>query len=524
MPPEAPTRFPPALSITTGAHDYTSRLPNSLGDVLKVLGNGTQNAGYLPDGTVDTALDNDGTVTVTGQGEIRFAGLEPVDIQGFGTVSVTLPGGVDDVTFSSGSDASTGLDNALVMTGTSGTVAFESLHVRNVTTLSLDTAAAPGSDGADIVTIDAGGADAVAAGVTNLAIDTGAGADAVDVNGPAMISGDVTIDTGGDVNFNDGGQILAVGTSTIGITAGGSILETGPDAGLELLATRLNLTTIDGSIGTLAETLEIDAGSGAAEGLTLAAGGTGQAALVDINALRVLSATTNDGAMGLVAGALGGGDLTVQSATAGGSGDLLLASLGGSVHLDTVTAAGNLVGIGTYGGAVTDLNGASNNVTAAALIVSAETGIGAADALETTVGALAAENNTSGDVWVNNTGPLTIMELTVPGQGTVTGVSSAGNAVVSASTALTAAEDVTADGDVVLTAADTAAVDTDNVTLAAGVAVTADNLLNTATVTINAGDDVMLAPGRPSLAIRRSRSTWTTQQRAATPIPAAGAR
>ena len=436
------------------------------GDVLQVTDSGARDevAIYRPSATTPGA----GTVTVTGRGVVTFTGLEPVDISNMATATLTLPGAADVVNMDNGFDAASGTIPALVLTGTSdsgsGPVAFESLHAWNNGTLVIDTTA---SDGDDALTINS--ADSPHGNV-NLQIDTGTGtaAETLTVAGRAVFAGNVTIDTV-HVNFTSGGEILAVGpSSTLAITAGGAIQETVADAGLELAAATLILAAATG-IGAPGSELEINAGGAAGSGLTATVSGPGPIGLVDPDGLYVNLAQTNDGPILLAAGAVLPGDLTVVNATAGGSGDLLLGAVKGSVQLGSATADGNLVGIGAFAGAIVDINGTGNNVTAAALIMSARLGIGDPDPLDTAVSLLAAENNGSGAVQVINSGALTVTSLTVPGFGSVTGV--------------------TAAGPVALTVTDTAAASADHLTLNAAVRST------WAGVTLSAGDDFSLAAG-----------------------------
>ncbi|MFO0903892.1 MAG: LamG-like jellyroll fold domain-containing protein [Pirellulales bacterium] len=122
------------------------------GDVLRVIGTHTQTAAYLPDGVVNPLLDNDGLVTVAGQGTITFTGLEPLDLQNLAVAQIHLPNGSDLLTLAAGLDAATNSQPALVLSGTSGGVAFEQVHLRGNTLVAIDTTIS-GSDGADVVTV-----------------------------------------------------------------------------------------------------------------------------------------------------------------------------------------------------------------------------------------------------------------------------------------------------------------------------------------------------------------------------------
>ncbi len=105
------------------------------GDVLSVVGDGTQTATYLADGVVNAGLDNDGSITVLGQGVINFTQLEPVDMIGLAVANVTFPNSDDNVTLTNGFDAATNTLDAIVVSGTSNLVPFEAIHLRNNTTV-----------------------------------------------------------------------------------------------------------------------------------------------------------------------------------------------------------------------------------------------------------------------------------------------------------------------------------------------------------------------------------------------------
>lgn len=74
-------------------------------DSLVVIGNGTTSSVYTP-GAIGA-----GVVTVDGGGgTINFTGLEPVDISGMATATLTLPGANDVLTIADGFDFATGIE------------------------------------------------------------------------------------------------------------------------------------------------------------------------------------------------------------------------------------------------------------------------------------------------------------------------------------------------------------------------------------------------------------------------------
>ena len=143
----------PNIVFNGGGQDFTSRAPLALGDVLRVIGTGGETATYRGDGVVNAGLDNDGTVAITGQGTIAFAQLEPVDLQLMATANVNFANGADLVAVADGLDT-TATNPALVVSGTSGGVPFEQVHLRNNTNVVVNTVTG-GSDGADAITFSA---------------------------------------------------------------------------------------------------------------------------------------------------------------------------------------------------------------------------------------------------------------------------------------------------------------------------------------------------------------------------------
>ncbi|MCO6458330.1 MAG: Ig-like domain-containing protein [Pirellulaceae bacterium] len=191
------------------------------GDLLRVVGAG-QDAVYSP----DAAVSGSGTVATAGGGLIQFAGLEPVDMSGLGTVTLLLPGNDDIVAVNQGFDATTGTQPALVLSGTSGGVAFEALHAWNNGTLVVDTTAIDGDDSVLL----AGAANAH--GNTNLIVRTGAGNDLLTVSAAVTFAGDVSL-ASPDILLN--GTLSAGAAATISLNAGAGAIRTG-GPGLDLVA------------------------------------------------------------------------------------------------------------------------------------------------------------------------------------------------------------------------------------------------------------------------------------------------
>lgn len=166
--------------------DGGSESAGGSGDGLSVIGDGVLNATYTP----DAANFGDGLVTVGGQ-IIQFAGLEPIDVSGFATATLNLPGAADVLTIADGTDFfAGGGEDALRVSGTSGGVAIETVAFWNNGSLIIDTVAS-GSDGIDLITINSASSGHAN---TNFSIDTGSTAgDEIRVNGAINIDGDVNL-------------------------------------------------------------------------------------------------------------------------------------------------------------------------------------------------------------------------------------------------------------------------------------------------------------------------------------------
>ncbi len=102
---------------------------------------------------------------------------------------------------------------------------------------------------------------------------------------------------------------------------------------------------------------------------------------------------------------------------ASGSGAVTVTSGTGNLNVTTI-AAGTTATITATAGAITDANGAANNVTAPTLVATAATGID----LDTTIGSLSATNAGAGNVLIDDQGSLSIALLSVAN----------GNAVITA--------------------------------------------------------------------------------------------
>ncbi|MDA1013622.1 MAG: hypothetical protein O3A00_04110 [Planctomycetota bacterium] len=174
-------------------------------DAVGVIGDGSDDtAAYTP----DASTPGNGVIVVdvaAGAGAdrtITFAGLEPVDVSGFLSVTLAPPGANDLITVANGFDDATGAVPALIVSGTCGGVAFQQAHLFNNTTIVITTTATDGVDTINITTADNAHAN------TNLTINTGSGADTVNING------NVTLPSGGNLTVTSG-QTISVGTNAL---------------------------------------------------------------------------------------------------------------------------------------------------------------------------------------------------------------------------------------------------------------------------------------------------------------------
>lgn len=153
------------------------------GDTLVVKGTGGQSAVYSPSATVT----GNGVVTVNSL-PITFTGLEPVDISGMALVTVTPAAAGNNLTITNGVDFATSTNQALVVSGTTnnGGTPIEAVALWNNTTVVINTATFAGNDSITIASANN------ANGITNLTVNTGTGADVLNVSGATTVAGTFT--------------------------------------------------------------------------------------------------------------------------------------------------------------------------------------------------------------------------------------------------------------------------------------------------------------------------------------------
>jgi hypothetical protein len=379
------------------------------GDGLSIKAGGAGSILVKPNSSTGDPNAKSGTIKVGASGEITFRNIEPIDLNALGMPVVIAPTGAADVIA-----LDDGLDffdvlaiPAIRVSGTSGGGAFETIAVFNTPLLTIDTVAG-GSDGADTVTLNTvtGGL----ATVGSLKVDTGAGADAINVNGVAdFTAGTVELDAGTGGSITDPAPATpGIITTTLTATAGTGIT----------LGTNVNSLAASATAGnvTITEANAIDLGATTVSGtLTVTANG----AITDSGPLLITGTTT------LAAGAAN--NITLDEATNNFStvvvntANNVTLNDAGAIDLGAMTVAGNL--IVTANGAITDSGplsvagtttltaGAANNITLDQL---ANNFVGA-------VSVITANNVTLNDANAIDLGPMTVSgNLSVTANGAIT--------------------------------------------------------------------------------------------------------
>ena len=234
-----------AKSLPTGGIGYDGEGQSTGGDMLRVDGGGADTATYAPGAT-----DGSGTITTStfsgSNDKITFTGLEPVDITGMTTATLSLPGGGSTVGLTAG-DSVTGFtttDKAIRVSGSYGVTptAFETVAFRNNGNVVINTTGL-GSPGADAVTIS--GTWTTAHANTNLSIDTGTGSDTVSIQGDLVLPAGGVLSIATDaIQFADGSLTVAAGT--VNLNATGSISDADTTDEVDVTAATLNATANSG--------------------------------------------------------------------------------------------------------------------------------------------------------------------------------------------------------------------------------------------------------------------------------------
>lgn len=198
---------------------------NIPGDRLTLIGSGVEDGTYTPDATTPGS----GVVDVAGK-SIGFRNIEPVEVSTFLSFTLLLPNDGDNVEMLEtqadfDADPNTALEDGLRFRGASGNVDFESLDVRNVTQVIVDTSLVDTAGAPDTITLTSG---ANAHLNRDLFVFTGSnGEDTVVVNGPVTFNRDtfsastIQIVSNGTIALNaplSAGHRLNAGGTTVTLT------------------------------------------------------------------------------------------------------------------------------------------------------------------------------------------------------------------------------------------------------------------------------------------------------------------
>nr|WP_160163542.1 autotransporter-associated beta strand repeat-containing protein [Pirellula staleyi] len=348
----------------------TQDVAGPFGDVLRVNGDNVQSAIYTPDAVASGALDNDGRVEIVGRGVINFTQLEPVDIHSMASVTLSTAAANDIVTLSSGTDSATGTIPAIVLTGSSGGVPFEQLHVWNVGTLTVDTTLV---DGNDTVTVSTG--TATTHNVVNLQIENGAaGTDTTTVSTASTFTGNVLIHS---QTIAVNATLTASAAGNVTLDARGSITTSGTGVDIvtqDLIASATTGINLDTTVATIVATnstsgsITIDETNAVTltnvtnnnAPITINTTSSGNVAAANVNAgSGTVTMTINNGNLDSAAGDAGVADivagtlnvtLSTTNRSIGGVGNRLEVNLGTLVVATNTTLANFVYVVDTAGG------------------------------------------------------------------------------------------------------------------------------------------------------------------------------
>ena len=485
--------FPATASINAGSGNvYIARSVDGT-----PLGLGFAGA-QLTDAELDI-ITTTGTVTI---GQATTAGDD-----GQGTNAQTLTAGtitVDDLTPAN-------FQNLVLVGSTIGDGANDTGVT--VTSLTLYTSGSIGT-GVDPLNINVGNLTVYTSGTGNVTIYE---ADAITLSSISTFDGTIDITSGGPMiatsvstgNNNDiylttlAGDLFAgsinAGTGNVYLEANNNILDDANDTTV-VKGNYISLIANNGGIGTGGNgPIDIDLGSGT---LTLTSAGAGAAGDIlvdetsgDLNLSRI-NITTDIVTQQIIEIRNTDGNIIIDTAYDVGNDILSLATTNVAGRDIIFTGSGSITTDATVILNSSDEilgNPASGiDISAAAVELVAVNGIGSTNPIETAVSDLAANNTTSNDINITNTGPLTITMV-----GATNGViNSGGNVNITASSPLTVNSPVTAAGNITLTASGSSSMVTaDDLTLNANVTSTVAG----STITLNAGDAIKQTSGSVSI-------------------------
>lgn len=419
---------------------------------------GSEDIGVLVTGTGSTITSSGGNVQVTGQGggagtsdfnygvRVRNGG----QVVGVGSASVTVNGTGGAAPFAgasyglsiSGSDAAiSSSSGSILVTGSGGSGSA------GVQLSSSSTAMIRSTSGNVTVTGTGGSGGGFAYGVyllDNSRIQVG--------SGQMVVTGTAGPGDGDGVHLSGstGGNLISTGSGSISVTGTGSGAGTGIDSSGS--GNVIGGATATGAITFITDTYNIPAGTVQSTGaLTIkpltasttigVGGGSGTLDISDTELTKLV-----DGFSSITIGdaATGTGAVDIDSSTFTDP----LTIVGGSIAVTELSAGSDSLTLTARTGAITDGGNAASDVTGGLLTMTAVSGIGSSDAIETNATTLVASTLAAGNIRVSDTSGIT---LGSGGNGVTTFT---GDIEVTAAGTITVSEEVNArgNGNVTLTA------------------------------------------------------------------------
>jgi hypothetical protein len=470
-----------ALTVSTG------------GGLLSITGISQSGGGSVTVSNTSGPISVAGTVGVGSGGAVNLTASLSVSESGglistTGTLTTSSAGGTtlngantvgtfNAINNTSGNVALTNTASPLTITGISES-GGGNITVSNTGAISTTGSTSTAANGNISLTATGGaetiGASVSAGGTGTVSLSTTGAGNNLTINSTISSGSTVTLGAGGSI-LNGTGSTLPTTTelitaTTLMATAGGEIGQPGNGT----LSTSVSSVTASAS----------DSSGFAAKGIWINNAG----------ALTVTSATTTSGVILIDAGVIAGGDLTATSVTAGGGKNVRLQThTSGNINVGSVSAAGGGVRLNSAGSILDADSAATTDITALSLVMSAATSIATGAApLQTAVSNVAA-TATTGGLFLNNSGGLTITSVTV--FGTLTGASSGTGGSVSTHSPLTISASSSFGGSMTFTAGNSTSPG-DDLTINNGAVVSETGAA--ATLTFQAGDNIVFNTGSVS--------------------------
>ncbi|MCG8436407.1 MAG: hypothetical protein MJA83_20510, partial [Gammaproteobacteria bacterium] len=384
-----------SLTATGGAIDDADTDSAITADALTLNANTTIGATNAIGTTVNSInLTSGGDIAISEADSVTITGL--VTSGGADTIGITVAGASTIDWNVALTDASLSGDNLDLTTGTGGTVDDNGNNLNLGLTGTLDIIA----DTIDLTgTLTAGGGVTVAAATANASIGLGNLASA------AVTGQDFVLSNGTIVNLINAGS----GTFSVGDASSGDVVMEGVDV---TTATGAVTLTVQAGTGFGIEDDEFTVGigftGGSDDALTLisdgAIGSNSNGFEVDTGAVTVNSSGGNNVTLSDQGGA--SFDITYD-VTTGGAGNVSITQISDNLAVNQITTTGNVT-LDAQGGAITDANGVTNNISANGLTADAATGID----LDTTVASVDLSTTGIGDIDINEADALTITDIT----------------------------------------------------------------------------------------------------------------